>query len=1083
MGTINTMLTLDGESGFRRSITNINTQLKSFEAELKSVSSQYGEGEKAIARQMDINGKLANIYNTLKEKETILKDATAKMHQEFSNSQQKMTLLRSESEKLRQKHSDMQKEIERLTWNYGENDTAVINLKVDLQRLEEEQRQNQKEITKTEKSMQAQYNSYHRYRRELADTTDQLHVYSQRSEEGRQKLEQLKSETEEAEKKTSHFKVTLEDVKKTLQAVGTVVSATGSALAKVAQVEMAALSTSVQAISKEFEIAAQGFGAYTETFVKGLQKIGQFSYNSGATFEESMSKVKAYSQASAEEMTELEKAARDMGATTSRSASESADALGALALNGFKVDEMLGSLKPVVKASEAGQMDLATTAKYAASVMRAYGKEVSDLEPMLNIMVDTQNRSGTSLEDLMGAYTNSAAMFKTLNVDMAESASILGVLANRGFVGTEIGNNLNSILINLIGVNEKAETAMTELGVSAWDSEGNFRGLANTLKDLNARLESGTDQEKAMIEAAIGGKRQYKTLEAMLAGVANEYDELYESTSHAFENEVLYSTAETMMDNLKGDVRILASAFESLGISIFQTFSVDLRNAVEQASEWVSRLKDAVEDGNVESVFVMISHQFRAFMFDAIDKMAKELPGALKLYNTSIITGIQVIISMARKAMVSLLPTMMAGFVDLVMQLIGQLPEIASTLVDVAAEFFGGIAEGFQQILPELQEVIPVLIETLANAFKYNVPMLFTIGADLLIGIVEAIVENISIIVEAMEHIVLKLASAIQDYLPRLMEIGATLLTELLNGIVESLPIVIETGLMVLMAVIQGITDNSAEIMQTAFDILMMLIDGILENLPVLLECAFVIIDNLVNFIVNNLSELTRAALQILVYLTKFLVEHIDEVMMFVPELLNAILHAVIDNADLILEAAVEILVALAEGLVAAFPVVIETIGTITELIKGLFGKGEFMDIGANIIMGIAEGIKAGFEGFVDLVGDVKDSIVGFFKNGFDIHSPSRLMKKEIGENIGAGIVEGISDGMDLSGVQLSEFQADMKAASANISIEPAYAGNETIEVSFYGDINLNNLTDDIDSFIETIDGRVASYRMAKGRA
>lgn len=1083
MGTINTMLTLDGESGFKRSITNINTQLKSFEAELKSVSSQYGEGEKAIARQMDINGKLANIYNTLKEKETVLKDATAKMHQEFSSSQQKMTMLRSESEKLRQKHSDMQKEIERLTWNYGENDTAVINLKVDLQRLEEEQRQNQKEITKTEKSMQAQYNSYHRYRRELADTTDQLHKYSQQSEEAKAELDRLSGSTEETKKKMGMFLPSLKNVKDALVLAKDACVLLGKSLAVVASTEMKALSASTQAITKEFEIAAEGFKVYSETFVNGLKKIGEFSYNSGATFEESMSQVKAYSQASAEDMARLEQAAKNMGATTSKTASQAADALGYMALNGYDTEQMLASLKPVVKAAEAGHMDLAAAANLTSSTIKAYGLEVEDTEKMLNVFVSTQNNSATSLEDLLGAYTNSAAMFKTLNVGMEESASILGVLANRGFKGTEIGNNLNSILVNLIGANEKAETAMTALGVSAWDETGTFRGLSTVLKELGERMAEGTDQEKAMIESAIGGKRQFKTLEAMIAGVSNEYDELYDKATHAYEANVLYSTAETMMDNVKGSATLLTSAFESLGIAIFETFAGDLKASIEQVSTWVSRLKDAVEDGNVETVFVMISHQFRTFMFDAIDKMAKELPGALKLYNTSIVTGIQVVISIARKALVSLLPTMMSGFVDLVLQVIKQLPELTTTLVSIAAEFFGGLADGFTEVLPLLLETIPVLLETIATGLKDNVPALFIAGAQLLGGLIESIVQNVPMLMEMAYTIISMLASYIQESVPELMEIGFTLLTNLLNGISESFPVIVETAYEVLMGFVRGITENLPLILQVAFDMLMAIVNGLISNEAELLECAFSIIESLVTFIEHNLSPLVQAATRILFYLAKFLLEHIDELIYAIPELIAAIIKAIEENAYLLFGSATVIMSAFVKGLQAATTAVVEVVGLIIDTILGLFGIGDFEDLGKNIINGIGDGLFSGFQGFKERAGSLVNDVVSFFKNGFDIHSPSRLMKKEIGENIGAGIVEGISDGMDLSDVQLSEFQADMKAASANISVAPAEMfGADRIEVSFYGDIHLNNLTDDIDGFIEAIDGRVASYRMARGR-
>ena len=99
-----------------------------------------------------------------------------------------------------------------------------------------------------------------------------------------------------------------------------------------------------------------------------------------------MSRVQAYSNASAEDMQRLSAAAKDMGATTSKTAAEAADALGYLALNGYDTEQMLATLKPIVKASEAGGMDLATAANLTANALTAYGKNAEDAEEFLNIL-------------------------------------------------------------------------------------------------------------------------------------------------------------------------------------------------------------------------------------------------------------------------------------------------------------------------------------------------------------------------------------------------------------------------------------------------------------------------------------------------------------------------------------------------------------------------------------------------------------------------------------------------------------------------------------------------------------------------
>lgn len=303
----------------------------------------------------------------------------------------------------------------------------------------------------------------------------------------------------------------------------------------------------------------------------------------GANFDQSMAKVKALSGATAEQFEQLRAKAKEMGMSTTKSAKESADALGYMALAGWDTEQMLTGLRPILKASEAGTMDLARCSDLVTDSMSALGVEVGGLENYLNIVTKAQAKSNTSMEQLLEAYVTAGGSLKELNVPLTESAAILGVMANQGLKGAEAGNSLNSILVNLIGASSSAAGAMAELGVSAWDENGNFIGLFETLKKLDGALSNCTQEQKNMFQAAIGGKTQLNTLQKMLAGVKGSYQDLNGELINS--EGYLEAFAKEQQDSLSGDFSGFKSALESVGLAIYDKLAPSLREITQLATE------------------------------------------------------------------------------------------------------------------------------------------------------------------------------------------------------------------------------------------------------------------------------------------------------------------------------------------------------------------------------------------------------------------------------------------------------------------------------------------------------------------
>lgn len=433
---------------------------------------------------------------------------------------------------------------------------------------------------------------YRTYRRELEQVRSQAAALATEAEQ----LDQATGKT------AQQFKQAVVSTKEYQQALQKLEQSSGELRSKIGG-----------ALEDILNIAVGIGGALTSAAAAGVAAATKV----GTSFDSSMSVVKAYSGATANEFKQLRDAAREAGATTSKSASEAADALSFMSLAGWDTQTSLNGLMPILRASEAGNIDLARTSDLVTDSMSAMGVSVNDLKHYLDVSAQAQRSSNTSLEQLLEAYVSAGGTFKNFNVQTEESAAILGTLANRGIKGAEAGNALNSIMINLIGASKGAESALDELGVSAYDNEGNFIGMTETLCLVNNALNNCTKQQKDFFTAKLGGKTQYDTLQALLSGVSEEYDSLYEKLQNS--NGALEETARIMQDNLKGDVTALNSALEGLGITINDEFTEAWREAVQVAAQEIRDLNMQIDGGSLGDSINKIAAAFGK----AIEKIAK----------------------------------------------------------------------------------------------------------------------------------------------------------------------------------------------------------------------------------------------------------------------------------------------------------------------------------------------------------------------------------------------------------------------------------------------------------------------------
>lgn len=308
-------------------------------------------------------------------------------------------------------------------------------------------------------------------------------------------------------------------------------------------------------------------GDLTKKLTLPIAGVAAAASKLGIDFEASMSEVQAVTGASASEMETLEKAARDAGATTNKSAKDAADALLYMGLAGWDVTESQQALMPMLKLSSAGNMELGRTSDLVTDSMSALGIGIDDLDDYLDILAQTSRNSNTDIDALGEAFVQVGGRLNLLGVETSEAAVALGILGDNGIKGSEAGRGLNAILTNLTAPTGQAKKALDELGVSAFDSAGEFIGIEETLKLVEGSMEGMTQEQQNMYLSMIAGKEHGKTFNALLGSLGDGWDGLTADVENS--NGALDEMYDTMTDNTAGAIDNLKSALEELGLKIW----------------------------------------------------------------------------------------------------------------------------------------------------------------------------------------------------------------------------------------------------------------------------------------------------------------------------------------------------------------------------------------------------------------------------------------------------------------------------------------------------------------------------------
>lgn len=386
---------------------------------------------------------------------------------------------------------------------------------------------------------------------------------------------------------------------------------------KLSDAEYAAdkLDNSLEEVESSAKKADDGFTMFKATLanlaadaimraVDGIKNLVGNVIELGQNFTSTMSEVSAISGATGEDFEKLEACARKYGATTVFSASNAAEALKYMSLAGWDADQSTSALGGVLNLAAASGMELGAASDMVTDYLSAFAMEAGDAAYFADLLSYAQSHSNTTAEALGEAYKNCAANLNAAGQDVETVTSLLEGMANQGYKGSEAGTAMAAIMRDITNGMKDGAIKIGETSVAVMDAQGNFRDLTDILTEVEAATNGMGDAERAVALSSTFTADSTKGLNLILnEGMDNiaGYEEELRGASGSAEE-----MANIMNDNLSGDVAAMNSAFEELGLKIYDALESKLRagvqfitNGVIPAIEWLG--------GHIPEVTIAVS--------------------------------------------------------------------------------------------------------------------------------------------------------------------------------------------------------------------------------------------------------------------------------------------------------------------------------------------------------------------------------------------------------------------------------------------------------------------------------------------
>ena len=437
-------------------------------------------------------------------------------------------------------------------------------------------------------------------KRQVESAHKSAYRLAQAQEHQRKKLNELRQSLRQGGFDTSKFKESQEKLKQKIKQSTAAIEKQNAAMAKLhqRQAKYKSYRESVDNLKNKSD-QLRTFGQRSMIAGTVTNALSGVMLKPALDFEQDFSRVQALtglSKANPEQAAALERLRNQgihLGATTSFTSGEVAQGQGYLAMAGFNADQIEKSMPAILSMTKAAGIEMGQVSDISSDISSGFKISADEMGRVADVLTATFSSSNTTLEGLGDTMKYLGPIATATGQDFETMSAMVGLLGNVGIKGTQAGTSLRSAMLRLAAPPKQAAKALKSLGVSAKDSRGNMRALTDILMDVERKTKMGTGDRMAYYKAIFGTEAATAMVElvkqAGVNGIQEFTDKLKNSAGRAEQ------VAQTMADNLLGDIKNLESAREAVGIAIYDTISDDMRASIQSITEMVRKVNEWIK--------------------------------------------------------------------------------------------------------------------------------------------------------------------------------------------------------------------------------------------------------------------------------------------------------------------------------------------------------------------------------------------------------------------------------------------------------------------------------------------------------
>lgn len=521
-----------------------------------------------------------------------------------------------------------------------------------------------------------------------------------------------------------------------------------------------------------------------------IESFAKQAISAGMDFTSQMSTVEAISGATAAEMEKLNAEALKMGSTTQFTATQAGEALEYMAMAGWKTDQMLSGLAPIMNLAAASGEDLGTTADIVTDALTAFGLKAEDAGHFADILAVASSNANTNVSMMGETFKYIAPVAGAFGYKAEDVAVAIGLMANSGIKASQAGTSLRAALSQMAKPSDKAESAMKKLGISLTKSNGEMKPFSELVQNLRKSFSGLSEAQQVQYAATIFGQEAMSGMLAIINASDEDIKKLTQSVNKC--DGATQRMADTVLNNAKGDWTLFQSAVEGAQVALFTLNENAIRSVIQGMTSLVDRFNGAS---------------------DASKQAALKLALVAAAMGPVMVFGGQMLLTLSRIGVVlgtlvspiGLAATGLALFALAATDANNTIGTTLEAMASKAAEMLPSVAQWAIEAISEVSARIPALSASLVGGIETMIPAVVESACGIITAMLDAFTQNADSI----------------------MSIGLSIVTSIVNSIASSAPTLIPSAFSAIVSALTALIDGAPELLQSGINLAGKIIEGI----------------------------------------------------------------------------------------------------------------------------------------------------------------------------------------------------------------------------------------------------------------